>query len=203
MWVFFLFQYFLFLSKINQMKKLCFLVVALIAMYGSVNAQKGFHLIAKAGANYGKIKGQAFKDGYNLGYHLGGSFEWDLSKKIGIQPEVLFSQVSSDGTTPNQEAKLNYLSIPILLRINIGKTLTLNLGPEYSILMSQENTVLGNASNAFKDGNFAAVAGIQLNLKSLRAHARYNIGMSNINDLGNADSYKSEQIQLGVGIKIF
>jgi len=185
------------------MKKLCFLVVALIAMYGSVNAQKGFHLIAKAGANYGKIKGQAFKDGYNLGYHLGGSFEWDLSKKIGIQPEVLFSQVSSDGTTPNQEAKLNYLSIPILLRINIGKTLTLNLGPEYSILMSQENTVLSNASNAFKDGNFAAVAGIQLNLKSLRAHARYNIGLSDINQLGKADSYKSEQIQLGVGIKIF
>lgn len=180
-------------------------MVAVLAMYGSVQAQKGFHLIAKAGANYGKIKGQAFKDGYNLGYHVGGSFEWDFSKKLGIQPEVLFSQVSSDGAaTPSQNAQLNYLSIPILLRINIGKTLTLNLGPEYSILMSKESTVLVNANNAlFKDGNFAAVAGIQLNLKSLRAHARYNIGLSDINQLGNADSYKSEQIQLGVGIKIF
>lgn len=185
------------------MKKLSILFIAVLAIYGTVQAQKGFHLIAKGGANYGKIKGQAFKNGYNLGYHLGGSFEWDFSKKLGIQPEVLFSQVSSDGTTPNQNAQLNYLSIPILLRINIGKLLTLNLGPEYSILMSQENTVLGNAGNAFKDGNFAMIGGIQLNLKTLRAHARYNIGLSDINQLGNADAYKSEQIQLGVGIKIF
>jgi hypothetical protein len=185
------------------MKKIALAIVVCIVTTGTVQAQKGFHLIAKGGVNYGKIKGQSFKDGYNMGYYAGGSIEWDFSKSIGIQPEVLFSQVSSEGLNPNTEAKLNYLSIPLLLRINLGKMFTLNVGPEYSILMSQDNTIAGNASNAFKDGNFAAVAGIQLNLKSLRAHLRYNIGLSDINQLGNSDTYKSEQIQLGVGLKIF
>lgn len=189
------------------MKKLILSTMICAMLFGTAFAQKGFHLIAKGGVNYGKIKGQSFKDGYNLGYHAGGSIEWDFSKGIGIQPEVLFSQVTvagnSGAVTPTQDSKLNYLSIPILLRINLGKMFTLNLGPEYSILMSQEKTFVNNAGDAFKDGNFAAVAGLQLNLITLRAHVRYNIGLSDINQLGNADSYKSEMIQLGIGLKIF
>lgn len=189
------------------MRKLILSTMICAMLFGTAFAQKGFHLIAKGGVNYGKIKGQSFKDGYNLGYHAGGSIEWDFSKGIGIQPEVLFSQVTvagnSGAVTPTQDSKLNYLSIPILLRINLGKMFTLNLGPEYSILMSQEKTFVNNAGDAFKDGNFAAVAGLQLNLKTLRAHVRYNIGLSDINQLGNADNYKSEMIQLGVGFKIF
>lgn len=189
------------------MKKIILGIMVCMAVYITANAQKGFHLIAKGGVNYGKIKGQSFKEGYNLGYHAGGSIEWDFSRGMGIQPEVLFSQVAVSGNsgavTPTQDSKLNYLSIPILLRINLGKMFTLNVGPEYSILMSQEKTFVNNAGDAFKDGNFAAVAGLQLNLKTLRAHVRYNIGLSNLNELGNSDNYKSEMIQLGVGFKIF
>jgi hypothetical protein len=51
------------------MKKVSILLLAFIAMFQIAKAQKGFHLIAKVGVNYGKIKGQSFKDGYNLGYH--------------------------------------------------------------------------------------------------------------------------------------
>ncbi|MEI2709349.1 MAG: hypothetical protein V9E96_10095 [Chitinophagaceae bacterium] len=51
------------------MKKISILLLAFIAMFQIAQAQKGFHLIAKGGVNYGKIKGQSFKDGYNLGYH--------------------------------------------------------------------------------------------------------------------------------------
>lgn len=180
-----------------------FIAIIAVLIFTNTHAQKAFHLIAKGGVNYGKIKGTSFKDGYNLGYHVGGSIEWDFSKAIGIQPEVLFSQVGADGTTPNQEAKLNYLSIPILLRINVGKILTINAGPEYSLLMNAQSTFINNVGDAFKKGNLSAVAGIQLNLKNLRAHLRYNIGLDNINDLNNSDNWKTEQIQLGVGLKIF
>jgi hypothetical protein len=62
------------------MKKISILLLAFIAMFQIAQAQKGFHLIAKGGVNYGKIKYQNFKDGYNLGYHVGGSIEWDLQK---------------------------------------------------------------------------------------------------------------------------
>ena len=62
--------------------------------------------------------------------------EIDFSKSIGIQPELLFSQTNTTATDnlgdvfkPGDNIKLNYLNIPILLRINASKLLTLNAGP--------------------------------------------------------------------------
>ena len=56
--------------------------------------------------------------------------------------------------------------------------------------------------NAFKGGDFAAVLGAQLNLGLLKVYGRYNIGLSNISDIADQDKWKSQAIQLGVGIKI-
>lgn len=184
------------------MKNLVIVAFAILVAL-NVNAQKGFHLIAKGGLNYGKISGNSFSTNDNATYHAGGSFEIDFNKRIGVQPEILFSQYTSNGTTNNTSATLNYLSIPLLLRLNLTKALTINIGPEYSILMNNDNTVVANAQNAFKSGNFSMIGGFSLNLKTLRLYGRYNAGMSDINDLNNQGAWKSEAIQVGVGVKIF
>lgn len=185
------------------MKKIIIVAVVLAAFSSPAMAQKGFHLIAKGGLNYGKISGNSFASKDNATYHAGGSFEIDFNKKFGIQPEMLFSKYTSNGNTNNTSATLNYLSIPLLLRLNLTKTFTLNVGPEYSILMNSNNTVVTNANDAFKTGNFAMVAGFSLNLKTLRLYGRYNAGMSDINDVNNQGKWKSEAIQVGVGLKVF
>lgn len=46
------------------------------------------------------------------------------------------------------------------------------------------------------------LAGLQLNLSSFRIYGRYNIGLTNLSDIGNAESWKYQQIQLGVGLKV-
>jgi hypothetical protein len=196
------------------MKRILLSVVTMFAVVSIANAQ-GFHVGAKAGANMTKIDGQSFQNGYELGYQLGGFVEIDFSKNIGIQPELLFSQTNTKVASEfndiyenigkavtGDNVKLNYLSIPVLLRINAGKLLTFHVGPQFSILMNADENLLENGENAFKKGDFAAVLGAQVNLGSLRVFGRYNIGLSDINDIDNKDNWKNQQIQLGVGFKI-
>lgn len=193
------------------MKKIILSVVGVFIIMMTVNAQ-GFGLGIKGGANLTKISGQSFDQNFKLGYQLGGFAEIDFSKAIGIQPEVLFSEAYgrtasnasaiTTGLNGSQDIKLNYLSIPVLLRLNVGKLLTINVGPQYSILVNKHNTTLDNGVNAFKSGDFAMVGGAQLNLGPLRIYGRYNVGLSDINDLGNQDKWKNQQLQLGVGLKL-
>lgn len=198
-------------QKTNRMKKIIFVTACFACFYTTSNAQD-FHFGAKVGANLNKIDGQAFKDGFNAGFHLGGFAEIDISKTLGIQPEVLFNQtnttIASNATDiynmalNGQKKTLNYISIPVLLRINFTKLLTINLGPQYSILMNKHETILQNGVDAFKSGDFAAVVGAQVNLGSLKIYGRYNIGLSNINDIDNKDKWKNQQIQLGLGFRL-
>ncbi len=196
------------------MKKI-FLFVFAVIVFATFSRAQGFHLGAKFGANLSKIDGQSFKQSFDLGYQLGGFAEINFNKNIGIQPEVLFSQTNTKvasgfqaiydsigHTFIGQKVKLNYLNIPVLLRINSGKFLTFLVGPQFSILVNDKEDLLENGKNAFKSGDFAMVAGAQLNIGSLRVYGRYNIGLSNINDIDNQDKWKNQQLQLGVGLRI-
>ncbi len=196
------------------MKKILFPALAIL-FFVATSAAQTFHLGAKAGANLGKIDGKSFNEGFDLGYQLGAFMELDISKTLGIQPELLFSQTNTkvdsgfsavygniDNAVFGEKISLNYLSIPVLLRINAGKLLTLHVGPQFSVLTNKDNTLLANSEAAFKSGNLAAVLGAQLKLGGLRVYGRYNIGLSNINDIDDQNKWKSQQVQLGLGLAI-
>lgn len=194
------------------MKKIIASAIFLIALSGIANAQR-FTIGGKAGANLTKITGKAFKEEYNLGYHLGLFSEIDLSSKWGIQPEVIWNQVNAhraSGTDPilnnwqtnTGDIQLKYLTIPILLRYNIGSLVTLNLGPQFGIVTSKDKTLWNNGKEAFKSGDFSMAGGLQVNLKMLRVYGRYNVGLSNISDVDNQDKWKSQQLQVGVGLAL-
>jgi len=202
------------------MKKIILSVLVIMTFSSLAIAQKKdegfkFHLGIKGGANMNKINGQSFKDGYELGYQVGAFAEIDLNKNIGIQPEVLFSQSSTkvaqgfkdiyqniDNAVLDDNVRLNYLSVPVLLRINTGKLLTFHVGPEFSILVNDHENLLENGQNAFKKGDFGMIAGAQVNLGTLRIYGRYNVGLTNINDIDNQDKWKNQQLQLGLGLRL-
>lgn len=193
------------------MKKILFSSLTILVFVFTTQAQ-GFKAGIKFGANGTKIDGQSFQDGYKLSYQAGVFAEIDFNKKVGIQPEVLFGQTSSrtvsglgavtSNLTSDQDVNLNYLSIPILLRYNIGKLVTLNLGPQFSILLNKDNTMFQNGKQAFKSGDFAMVGGVQLNFSFLRVYGRYNVGLTNLNDVSDQEKWKSQQLQLGIGLKL-
>jgi hypothetical protein len=192
------------------MKRIILSAIVLFAISVTANAQ-GFRLGIKGGTNMTKLSGQSFDNGFKAGYQLGGFMEIDFTKAIGIQPEVLFTE--SNGRTAanlgtvlnsvnsNQDVRLNYLSIPVLLRINTSKMFTFVVGPQYSILINPHETTLQNGQDAFKSGDLAAVGGLQINLAALRIYGRYAIGLNNINDISNQDKWTNQQIQLGLGLR--
>jgi len=197
------------------MKKLVLSVLILVAAATASQAQ-GIRLGVKAGANLNKISGQSFNDGFDLAYHAGIFIEADINKKWGIQPELLwnestskpsnfktvYSTSASSTLNTSQNIKLDYLSIPVLLRYNVGGILSLNAGPQFSILVNQDKTLLQNGQSAFKNGDLAMVLGGQINLKVLRIYGRYNIGLNNINDIDSKDKWTSQQIQVGLGLRL-
>jgi hypothetical protein len=175
---------------------------------------QGFHLGAKAGANINKIEGQSFTGKFNYGYHAGAFAEIKLGKKFSLQPEVLFNQLNTDTSSKFSQLyninadkissiKLSYLSIPLLLNYNLSKSFSIQAGPQYGILIDQNSNLLQNGKNAFKQGDFSMLAGVQLKFSSIRIYGRYAIGLSNLNDIDERDKWKSQSIQIGVGLSLF
>jgi len=193
--------------------KLAIMAIALLTMQA---ASAQFRLGAKAGANLVKVDGKSFKDEFRYGYHLGGFAEIGLTrdKKLSIQPEVLFNQYSTtldssfksvyeNVINSNQShVKLNYLSIPILVNYKLLGPIYLQAGPAFSVLMDQSRTFLQNGGDAFKKGDFSMIGGAQVRLAKLYLSGRYVIGLANINDIDNKDKWKSQAIQLSLGLSL-
>jgi len=188
-----------------------FFPLALLFFIGSSAFAQSFSLGIKGGANLGKISGQAFKDEFSLGYQVGAFMSVGLGNKFAIQPEVLFNQVNVD-TSRNfsdvyqfnhiDKIQLHYLSIPILLNYKLNKVIVLQAGPQFGILMDQNKDLLQNGKNAFKSGDFALVGGVQLNILKFRLYGRFVGGQTNLDNVGDKETWKATAIQLGVGIAL-
>jgi hypothetical protein len=194
------------------MKKVGFLVLTVIFFSVSQARAQGFHLGVKAGTNLAKIDGRSFESGFNWGFSAGAFAELNFTSQFGIQPELLFSQTktqtASDFNTIYEQGlnsrsiTLNYLSIPILLSFRPIPIISIQIGPQFSTLLSSSENIIGNSNKAFKTGDFAMVGGAQLNLGGFKAGARYVIGLTNLNDIDDADKWKNQSIQLYIGFRI-
>ena len=166
----------------------------------------------KVGGNLTKISGKAFKEAFDFGYNAGAFAEIELNKSWGIQPEVLFNQVNTktasgiDSVFNNWQqnissVQLNYLTIPILLRVKINSLIALNFGPQFGLLLNKNESLWSNGQTAIKSGDLSALGGVTVSVRSFRFFGRYVIGLNNINDVPNSDKWRSQQIQLGAGFK--
>jgi hypothetical protein len=167
----------------------------------------------KAGANIFKIDGKSFKDEFKFGYHAGAFVQLKLADRWQLQPELMWNQYSTDAKTDTsltslykfsnlKDVKLNYLSIPVLLNYSPTKLVSFQVGPQFGVLIDKNKSLLANGKAAFKGGDLSMLAGLQLNIGSVRVGGRYAIGLSNINDIDNKDKWKNQGFQLSVGMRI-
>lgn len=175
-----------------------------------------FRIGAKAGSTVVKLDGISFKDQFRYGYHLGGFTEIFLakSKKVSIQPEVLFNQYSTSLdsnykslyqnviNSDQSKVRLSYLSVPILLNYKLIGPVYLQAGPQFSILMDQSKNFLQNGGDAFKKGDFAMIGGAQVRIAKIYLTGRYIVGLNNINDIDNKDQWKSQAVQISFGLSL-
>lgn len=204
------------------MKKLFFVLLTFVSL--NLFSQKKFdpdsdhenffRIGAKAGVNINKINGQSYKSGFNYNYLLGAFMQFNFSKRFGLQPEINFvqstSEFSNDATNvyddlfssgSQRKAKLDYLKIPLLLNINVGpsKRVKLQLGPQVGGLLNQTIDSLKTNHDIFKKGDWAAVGGLWIQIPFINLGARYEMGLSNLNDIDNSEKWKSQAFTIFVG----
>ena len=170
-----------------------------------------FEFGPKVGVNITKIDGQPFKNEFNYGYNAGVFMNLRLTQHIQFAPEVLFNQYSgkTDSSFHNifaiknaQNVKLNYLTIPLLLNICPSRIFAFQVGPQYGILLNHSMTLLQNGQQAFKNGDFSLIGGVQLSLGGVKVSGRYFIGLNDISDASNSNMWKNQGFQLSVGLRI-
>lgn len=192
------------------MKTKLFILSILCITAGVTRAQK-LHVGVKGGANINKLTGKSFDDQFSFGYHVGGFFSVGIGKKFAIQPEVLFNQINVDTSSSYStiyqfnkvdKVQLKYLSIPILLNYKLIKFITLQAGPQFGILTNKSKSLVQNGKDAFKSGDVSMLGGVQVNIAHLNVYARYAVGLSNLNNIDNKEKWKSQSIQLGVGLTL-
>ncbi|MFG4002132.1 porin family protein [Flavobacterium aquidurense] len=188
------------------MKK--WIVAAALCM--SVFGYSQVHIGAKAGVNMNKLDGKNFNSDFELGYQLGGFAYVNFSDFLGIQGEVLFNQTNTKITDSYRDIfdnafkknkTLNYVSVPVLLRLNSEGLITVVAGPQFSFLASGNQSVLENGKKLFKKTDFAFVAGAEVNMRPLTLYARYVWGFSDVSDFGSKAN--SQQIQAGLSLRLF
>jgi hypothetical protein len=199
---------------------LSILLLVSISSYAQRNKLDGehenfFRFGVKGGANVNKITGQSYKEGFNFNFQAGAFLQFNFSNRFGIQPEVNFVQSSSqfsndasdiyddlfrDGS--QKKAKMNYLEVPVLLNINVGssKRVKLQVGPAYGGLLKQTVDSLKNNGNLYKSGEWAAIGGLWIQIPFVNFGARYKLGLTDLNGIDNKQSWKSQSIQVFVGV---
>jgi hypothetical protein len=189
------------------------LVIALVLVAQASMAQ--LKLGVKAGTNISKIDGKSFKEQFGYGYLLGGYVNIGIGSKLSLQPEVLFvqsqSKVDDNFGTIYQNAfadassgsvKLNYLAVPILLDYRLGKLVSLQAGPQFGILMNKDKNLLQNGKAAFDNGDLSLLGGANIHLGKLNLTGRYGVGLNNLNDIDDKEKWKSQSIQLTLGLTL-
>ena len=171
----------------------------------------------KGGLNLNKIDGKSFKDEFNYNYFLGGFMQINITRKLGIQPELNFVQSSaeqSDDITViyddlflggnQKKATLDYLKLAGLLNIDLGPSqrVKIQLGPQWGMLLNEAVDSLKSPQDVFKKSEFSVLGGIMLQLPLIHIGTRYEIGLTDINGIDNQDQWKSQAWQFFVGITL-
>jgi hypothetical protein len=199
------------ISKLRISVITVFAFFAMQSAYGQAEVSIG----VKGGLNFANVNTSSVGAAYNsrTGYNFGAFALFKLTK-IAIQPELILSQQGStiQYNGSNFDANFSYLNIPVLLKLYLIGGLNLQVGPQFGFLMSATGPVVSSGGSittgdiksnlSGSDISIAMGAGIDLPFK-LTVDARYNLGVSDVNNVSSQSAIKNQVFQLAVGYKLF
>lgn len=199
--------------KFRIMMKFTMVCTVLLFAIGA-NAQT-WHFGPKLDVNFSTIKGNGIRNKYSAGFQIGGFAAYNFNKHWAVQPELLYTwsqyKKASDFLTyynnsgrsaSGNNINLASVSVPILVRYNLNKTVSFLAGPQASYLIYDDEDLLKNNQQAFKNVELSANAGVQVNIEKVGFYARFNKGLSDINDVDDRYKWRSNHIQVGIAVRI-
>ena len=138
---------------------LFFFVISSISMAQQNNEPAFKRFGFKAGVNFSHInfaKGSLpttvpIETSWGTGINIGFQVALPLTRKLSFAPEYLYTQTAGEIKSTATVYKLNYFSMPVLLRYQLFEKFSLHGGPQFDILLNAKKTVNGIATNITHD----------------------------------------------------
>jgi hypothetical protein len=130
-----------------------------------------------------------------------------LTDKLFFQPEYSYAQMGGEIKAAKTIYKLNYLSMPLLLKYQLVEHFSLLAGPQFDILLNAKKTIDGNAADITHDTeerSIGVAAGVEYEISnSFTIDARYMQGLNHIGIGQRSDiqEFKYELAQLTACVK--
>ncbi|OXA78264.1 Outer membrane protein beta-barrel domain-containing protein [Flavobacterium aquidurense] len=180
-----------------QSNFLCALTLFMTASFGMLHAQDNnvnTEFGVKGGFNMSNLyQSEADDNNVIYGFNAGVYATLPVSDFIAIQPEILFTTKGAEldynnaFVDGNAKFKLNYIEVPLLVRVNITKNFNVHAGGYASYLVSSK--VTGDGDINFDDtvdtddlNKFDAglAAGIGVDFSPISVGLRYNYGLTTV-----------------------
>lgn len=183
------------------MKKLSIIVI--LFTVSTISFGQTFSFGPKAGINVSNYFGGDINSDAKVGYHLGGLLNFGFGELFSVQPEVLFStqgaKVESFGS--KKDFKINYLNIPVMLKLRIAMGFYLEAGPQVGLRLS-ENIPDQTINNFAKKLDLSLGAGLGYQADNgLGVGLRYIGGISKVGDFSGREispDFKNSVLQASV-----
>ncbi len=141
----------------------------------------------------------AFNNGHRNGMFFGGFVNWKFTQKLSLLTEIQYSAAGGK----DRELRINYLQLPVLLRLELVRNLTLGVGPMVSL---RTRSFQDSFRNTFENVTASGVAGLEYMItRKIFVDARFHYGLTNVIEGDLSEEFgeaKNTTIQFGVGIKI-
>jgi hypothetical protein len=199
------------------MKKLFLAVVALMATM-SVTAQNMF-IKPMVGGTLTTFTGDVENTKMRVGIAAGAEFGYQVSDPFAVTAGLLVSMQGTnfkdDKYTKDKSISLTFLNVPIMANYYIIPGLAIKAGIQPGFLLSLKDKYSEDVNGKWidydstnKDGtkkfDLSIPLGLSYEFSDFVIDARYNLGLTNLNDGPNASNYKVKNsvIMLTLGYKI-
>ena len=176
----------------------------------------------KAGLNLSDITNtsSAVDTKMKAGIYAGVTATFPITETYSIKPELVYNQLGAKTDIADlggiigqvsTTTKIDYLSLPIMLQYNLPSNMYLEVGPEFSYMLSANqslNSIISPSTDINMDYlnrlNVGAGIGAGYNInKNLGINARYTLGLTGIGKSGNVTDYflsnsKNNNLQVGL-----
>jgi hypothetical protein len=195
----------------NTMKTKIFTLIITVCIFLVANTQNTVTNKSNAGIKFGyNLAAVSFdgatETGQRQGFHVGFYGESFLAERIALQIELLYSQqgyeIEDDGGTFTQ--KLNYINLPLSLRLYPTQNFFLEAGPQIGLAISHKEEFdrsfnLFDTEQEFDPNNFDYGVNFGVGFKTdsgISLGIRYLLGLGDIYDEGNP---KNRVLQFSLG----
>lgn len=144
-----------------------------------------------------------------IGWSAGGWVNLPLGRTFSLEPQVMYSEYLYRVENSNailQDGSINYVNIPLMLKIHFGEAFAITAGPQVDLLLDVEDERQTVNKDDFASTSFSLNGGFEV-FPHGRAvvFGRYMYGLDNMDnrDNGGETEYHNSNFQVGVKLRLF